>query len=99
MTCFSPSVFALFVLNHPRLAHVGYKGADRSLLMGHNALLTDSYGSFICIITDMITHGRAFVEPVSNTGWSKLVTCSYSCGCVIIDTRSACEYEIQLDCT
>ena len=31
-------------------------------------LMTDDQGSFTCIITDMVTHGMAFVEPVSSTG-------------------------------
>ena len=36
--------------------------------MGHNAIAGDSWGSFMCIITDMITHDMTVVKPREGTG-------------------------------
>ena len=44
-------------------------------------LVTDSYRSFTCIITDMITHGMSFVEPVGVTCRSKSVTLRWQVNC------------------
>ena len=49
-----------------------YIGTDRSLLMGHNALLLRHIARDLLMHyhIERTTHGTAFVEPVTGTGWS-----------------------------
>ena len=64
----------------PCSAQAGYIGTDRNLLTGHNALhLRQIAKDILHYHIDMMTNDRAFGEPVSGTGGSKLVTCRMNC--------------------
>ena len=57
-----------FVLNHinvPVLTHAGHIGTDRSLLMGHNALLLRQTTFYMHYRKDMVTHETPLLNQSS----------------------------------